>query len=567
VARRRRLLRHGLPALIALAVAVLAVVLLVGGAPGRAERDTARRFATLWARGDYTGMYALLGDDARRRVSPSAFEDAYRAAARTATLRSLAAGDVGKRHGDAIPVAMTVATRAFGTFRAVLELPVRGSGDGMRIAWTPQAVFPGLRAGERLSRVTTLPPRAALLARDGTVLARGATRSSQAPDVAAEIVGRLGPAPPEQQDAMQALGYPAEAPVGLSGLERAFQEALAGHPGGTLYAGGRALAHRAPRAGATVRTTIDPAVERAAITALGGRYGGVAAIAPRTGEVLALAGVAFSALQPPGSTFKIVTLTGVLESHLAKPGSPFPYETSAPVGGVPIQNANGESCGGTLVQAFASSCNSVFAPLGAQLGARRLVDVAQRYGFNEPPAIRGAAESTIPAADAIGDTLAVGSSAIGQGRVQASTLEMTDVAAAIAMGGRRPEPTLRLGARPRFVRVTRPAVAREVAQMMGAVVRFGTGTAAAIPGVAVAGKTGTAELRDTVPTPQEELAATQQQQDQQDRGPGTDAWFVGYAPADRPRIVAGALFANAGAGGDVAAPAVRQVLVAALKRR
>jgi penicillin-binding protein A len=569
--RRRRLLLHGVPALLVLALAAIVALVLIGGGPGRAERRVARQYATLWAQGDYVRMYALLDDAARTRVSEAAFADAYRGAAQTATIRSIAVGAAhGRRRGE-IPVTVTIGTRVFGTLRDTLALPVSGSGDGLRIAWRPWATFPGLRPGERLTRTTVLPPRATLLARDGTVLAQGPGRSSNAPDVAAEIVGRLGPAPPEQQAVLRALGYPADAPVGLSGLERVFQQQLAGVPGGTLLAGARLLASSAPRPGRTVRTTIDPAIERAAIAALAGRYGGVAAMDPRTGELLALAGVAFSGLQPPGSTFKIVTLTGVLEAHVANARSTFPYATEALVGGVPLQNANGESCGGTLVQAFANSCNSVFAPLGAKLGARRLVDVAQRYGFDEPATILGAAESTIPSAATIGDDLAVGSSAIGQGVVQATTLQMTDVAATIAMAGRRPEPTLELGARPRFVRVTRRAVAQEVARMMRAVVRFGTGTAAAIPGVEVAGKTGTAELRDTVPTPQE-LAAQQQQQDQadqsqKDQGPGTDAWFVGYAPAGQPRIVVGALFANAGAGGDVAAPAVRQVLVAALKRR
>jgi cell division protein FtsI/penicillin-binding protein 2 len=568
VARRRRLLLHGIPALLVLAVVAIVAVVLVSGGPGRAERRIARQFATLWAQGDYARMYALLDDAARTRVSETAFADAYRSAAQTATIRAIAVGAAHGRRGGEIPVDVAVRTRIFGTLRDTLDVPVSGSGDGLRIAWRPQAVFPGLRPGEQLHRTTVLPPRATLLARDGTVLAQGPTRTSKAPDVAAEIVGRLGAAPPEQQAALRALGDPDGAPVGLSGLERVFQQQLAGRPGGTLLAGNRILARSAPRAGHTIRTTIDPAIERAAVAALAGRYGGVAAMDPRTGDVLALAGVAFSGLQPPGSTFKIITLTGVLEAHVANARSTFPYATEALVGGVPLQNANGESCGGTLVQAFANSCNSVFAPLGAKLGARRLVDVAQRYGFNEPPTIPGAAESTIPSAATIGDDLAVGSSAIGQGVVQATTLQMTDVAAAIAMRGRRPEPTLALGVRPRFVRVTRPAVAREVARMMRAVVVFGTGTAAAIPGVKVAGKTGTAELRNTVPTPEQQAAAQQQDhQAQQDQGPGTDAWFVGYAPADRPRIVVGALFANAGAGGDVAAPAVREVLVTALKRR
>jgi cell division protein FtsI/penicillin-binding protein 2 len=312
-----------------------------------------------------------------------------------------------------------------------------------------------------------------------------------------------------------------------------------------------------------VRTTLDVGVERAAIAALAGRYGGIAAIVPQSGEILALAGVAFSALQPPGSTFKIVTLTGALESHLTSADATFPIEDAATLDGVSLQNANGEYCGGTLEQAFASSCNSVFAPLGAQLGARRLVNVAERYGFNEQPSIPGAAQSTIPRE--IGDDLAVGSSAIGQGLVQATTLQMTDVAATVAMRGRRPQPTRRLGDEPRLTRVTRRPVAREVARMMLAVVRYGTGTAAAISGVDVAGKTGTAELQSTV-VPDER--SSQVPPPAADAPPPLkpDAWFVAYAPERRPRIAVGALFVEAGAGGDIAAPAARGVLLAGLQR-
>src|SRR5581483_6957617 len=266
-------------------------------------------------------------------------------------------------------------------------------------------------------------------------LAQGANRTSPIPDVASQIVGSLGPIPAADATHYAADGYPPDAKVGLDGLERIFQHQLVGKPGGTLRAGSRVIASTGPEAGLPVTTSIDPAIERAAVAALAGRYAGIAAMDPRTGAVLALAGVAFSALQPPGSTFKIITATGALEAGIVKMTDTFPIATQALVGGVPLQNANGEACGGTFVQAFANSCNSVFAPLGAKLGAARLVNVAERFGFNQQPSIPGAAESVIPAANAIGDDLAVGSSAIGQGLVQTTALQMTDVAATIAMGG------------------------------------------------------------------------------------------------------------------------------------
>jgi len=558
VQRRRRLIRRGLPAFAGVALVALVVGLLVGGGAGDAERATAKRFATFWADGDYGRMYQLLDDEAKARTSFQDFAAAYRAAVETATIRTLKVRKVGDRSGDAIPVHVTVRTRVFGTVHGVLELPVSGDGDAMRVAWRENDVFPGLRAGEQLTRQTTLPPRAALLARDGSLLASGDDRTSDDPEVAGEIAGRLGLAPPEEAGTLRTLGYPPDAMVGVSGLERVFQRDLAGQPGGTLAVGDRVVARTQPKAATAVRTTIDPELERAAIGALAGRYGGVAAMDPRTGELLALAGVAFSALQPPGSTFKIVTLTGTLESHIANARTTFPVVDAATLSGVRLENASGEYCGGSLVASFAHSCNSVFAPLGARLGATRLVDVAERYGFNETPSIRGAQTSTIPPADQVGDDLAVGSTAIGQGLVQATALQMTEVAATIAMEGRRPIPTLRVGERPRFVRVTQPRVAREVARMMRAVVAYGTGTAAAIAGADVAGKTGTAELGNTVPT---------ESQDDEDvqNAPETDAWFVAFAPSKRPRIAVGALFPEAGAGGDVAAPAVREVLAAALQ--
>ena len=273
-------------------------------------------------------------------------------------------------------------------------------------------------------------------------------------------------------------------------------------------------------------------------------------------------GIAYSALQPPGSTMKIITATAALQAHLATLTTVFPYATSATIEGYTLENANGEDCGGTLINSFAVSCNSVFAPLGAKVGAKRLVAMAERFGFNQPSSILGAAESTIPSAGTIGDDLAVGSSAIGQGLVQTTPLEMADVAATISMGGRRPIPTLLAHQRPRFVRVTSAHVAHEVQQMMEAVVEYGTGTSAQISGVQVAGKTGTAELKNTSsPAGQTGTGTTQTQAS---NPKNTDAWFVGYAPVGHPRLVAGALFPNQGAGGGTAAPPVREVLVAAL---
>jgi peptidoglycan glycosyltransferase len=285
-------------------------------------------------------------------------------------------------------------------------------------------------------------------------------------------------------------------------------------------------------------------------------------VRPRTGEVLALSGVAFSAPQPPGSVFKIITLAGAVEARTVRRNEQFPVQTAATLSGVELQNAHGESCGGSLIASFAHSCNSVFAPLGAELGAEKLVATAERFGFNEDPALAGAARSTIPAAAEIGDDLALGSTAIGQGKVLTTPLQMALVAAAIGEDGVRMQPTLRKGSRTEAGRAVSAGTARFVGRAMRAVVTGGTGVGAALDSVTVAGKTGTAELRSTVnedpvpvepgePPPEEDLT-------------DTDAWFTAYAPARNPRIAVCVLLIAQGAGGEVAAPAAAQVIDAAV---
>ena len=158
------------------------------------------------------------------------------------------------------------------------------------------------------------------------------------------------------------------------------------------------------------------------MTALGGQLGGIVAMQPSTGQILAVAGIGLDGLQPPGSTFKMVTA----HRRAAGATSPtrstvFPYATYATLDGVKLNNANGEECGGTLELAFAVSCNSVFAPLGVKLGAARLVATAERFGFNQRPGDRRAPpRARCPPASQIQGELDVGSTAIGQGQVLAS---------------------------------------------------------------------------------------------------------------------------------------------------
>ena len=197
----------------------------------------------------------------------------------------------------------------------------------------------------------------------------------------------------------------------------------------------------------------------------------------------------------------------------------------------------------------------MFAPLGVKVGAKQLVATAEKFGFNETPSVPGAAPSTLPSAAEVGSPLAVGSTAIGQGKVLATPLELASIAQTVSADGVRTPPTLsNSGARPRRVRATSPRVARTLERLMVDVVAFGTGTSASLPGVKVAGKTGTAELEDTR-GPNARLAHDPN---------NTDAWFAAYAPVGRPRIAVGVMFVRAGAGGETAAPAARVVLQAGL---
>ncbi len=332
-------------------------------------------------------------------------------------------------------------------------------------------------------------------------------------------------------------------------------------------AGTRVLKTVEPVRAHAVRTTISPEIQRAAVADLAGRYGGVVVLRPSDGEILGVAGLGIDDTQPPGSTFKMVTVTGALQYRIAGLGSVFPYATSAVLDGVQLQNANGENCGGSLTLAFAVSCNSVFAPLGAKLGAKRLLATAERFGFNHPTGVQGIIESTIPP-DSLTDDLAVGSTAIGQDQVLASPLQMAIVASTIGNGGKRPQPTFDADSHPPRITVTTPSVARIVRGLMEEVVREGTGTSAAIPGVTVAGKTGTAELTTTAPTCPAGVAPGSPQcssASATSNPMNTDAWFAAFAPAIHPKVAVGVLLVRDGQGGATAAPLAREVMETALQ--
>ncbi|MGH2843793.1 MAG: penicillin-binding transpeptidase domain-containing protein [Solirubrobacteraceae bacterium] len=547
--RSRRLLTHGLP-LVLIAAGALVLGWYLAGAGARAEHRLVVNYTSAWQHHDYAEMYALLSPGATRRMSLRRFSTRLERTAQTATETSLRPLRVISIAGGWARVRCAVSTRVFGTLREVLRMPLSGSGGGARVRFGNSLLFPGLAASGRLRRRALLGARGTLLASDGQVLAAGSSLHTSIPVVAGEIVGTLGPIPPARASWYAMRGFPRDAQVGQDGLEAIFQRRLAGRPGGQLEAGRRLLASVPPRAGAAVRTTIDPDLEQDAIDAIAGHYAGITVLNPHNGDIEAAAGLAFTALQPPGSTFKIITVSAALSDGVATPQTEYPEVSQVTIDGFKLHNAAGEVCGGTLQNAFAVSCDTTFAPLGDQIGATRLVAMARSFGFDRPTGIATALESTIPSAAAIGGPVALGASAIGQGLVQASTLEMADAGATIANGGLRPVPTMNQSARPRYVRAVSPTVAAEVQTMMEAVVSYGTGTSAQIPGVTVAGKTGTAELANTA--------------GKRNDARETDAWFVGYAPVPDPKVVVCALFPNAGYGAQAAAPAVKEVLEDAL---
>ena len=568
--RRRRLVTRTLPLAV---VALVAFIFgITAGKSGSPEKDAADHFAHAWAEKNFKSMYAELNEASQGRMNLKDFEAAYREAAETATSRAVEAGSAGdaESSGDAkvVPVKMTVQTVAFGTVEEDLDVPYVDGG----IEWDASLVFPGLHKGEELAADVELAERAPILARDGTALAEGPAEEREHPigSAAIDVTGEVGEAPEEEWPELARHGFSPESPVGISGLERAFNTRLAGKPGGKLLAVSadgssvRTLAQSKPQKGAPVKTTIDPGLQEVSVSALAGRSGGVAVLDARTGDVRALAGQAFSAPQPPGSTFKIITTTAALEAGKVSLDDEFEITNGINVGGRFLNNANGEYCGGTFRQAFAESCNAVFAPLGPAVGNDKLVETAERFGFNSPPSLYAPKvirevepeESSIPTE--IGEEIDLGVSAIGQGEVLATPLEMANVAQAVGNDGVR-MPTsivanekLRPHAEP--VEVMSPKIANEMTELMIGVVTEGTGTAGAIPEAQVAGKTGTAELG---PKPGEEESENPVQI--------KDAWFSAFAPAEKAKLAVGVLLIEAeAAGGEVAAPIAAEVLSAGL---
>ena len=588
--RQRRLRQRALPLAV---VALIAFVFGVISAAGSPEQDMAERFVNDWAHQDYKAMHDELSDSAQAQYSAadlrSAYTDSQDAATATAIDPGGANGPKSVNGTDVVDVDVGVRTKLFGKVDGTLRLPL----DGGKVAWNPSLTFPGLQNGERVGRRLTVgrrapsSPRTARRSRKGrrtigdrrSAPTRSTSPATGAPDA-------------EEQAKLQAAGYPTDQGTGVSGLELAFNDRLSGKPSGQLLAvkdgtplpdvpanmPGRVLATAHGSPGQPVSTTIDPHLQSTTVNALGGQSGGVVVLNARNGNVLALAGSAYSAPQPPGSTFKVITTTAALEHHDVKLSDTFPVVTEInpdpDSGARVVHNAHDEACGGTFTIAFAKSCNSVFAPLGVKVGAENLVNTAEDYGFNQPVTLYNAQATaaaqpnrmTIPSAadlNAEPTHTDLSVTAFGQGKVLATPLGMASVAQTVANDGVRDptsivkDPSLQSSAKP--VQVTSKGNARVLTGLMRAVVTEGTGVAANLPGVQVAGKTGTAELGpkpgEPPPPPGQEDTAKQL----------IDGWFIAFAPANKPKLAIAVMLIDAsGDGGTTAAPIAREILGSAL---
>jgi peptidoglycan glycosyltransferase len=276
---------------------------------------------------------------------------------------------------------------------------------------------------------------------------------------------------------------------------------------------------------------------------------------------------AFRERYPPGSTFKVVTATVAIDDGVATPDREFPQlsQLDLPLTTSKLQNFGGETCGGSLFESLVESCNTTFGRVGLEIGPRFPEGMA-RFGIGESPPLDvapGAVPSIAPLPDFQTNQPLYAFAGIGQGEVAMTPLQMALIAEAIANGGEIKEPHVGKeirDANDNLVRridpdgkewktATNPSTAAALSQMMQGVVERGTGTAAQLPGIKVAGKTGTAQHAG---------------------GGSPHAWFIGFAPADNPQYAVAVLVEQGGnsgseaTGGRVAAPIAARMLRVAL---
>lgn len=407
--------------------------------------------------------------------------------------------------------------------------------------------------------------------------------------LAAHILGYVREIGPDELEQWSESGYRLGDIVGKAGLERRWESRLRGSDGGEQVEVDRAgrqvrvIGRREPIPGGDLVLTIDAQVQAAAEEGLAGRRGAVVAMDPRNGDIIALASAptfdpnvftrplsrqqwaaltgpkhpqsnrATAGLYQPGSVFKVVTALAALEAGSADTSSRFYCPGLMRVSGHVFHcwQRRGHGAVG-FMEGFAQSCNVMFMTLGRRLGPERMAAIAKRLGLGESPGLDLPEERAGLIGDpewrrrrgrrrwSIGDTCQM---AIGQGDLLITPLQAARMMAAIANGGRLVTPRLRKN----DAVVSRPIGLRSdsvdlVRQGLRAVVERGTGRAARDRDLAIAGKTGTAENPHGRP----------------------HAWFVGYAPADSPRLVVAVLIEQGGYGGAVAAPVAKAVFRQAL---
>jgi len=393
-----------------------------------------------------------------------------------------------------------------------------------------------------------------------------------------------------------AVGY-SSIEIGQAGLEQSYSDYLNGIASTGLSGVLDQLQGRRPQ-GDTVNTSLDPAAQRVALSDLGDQPGAVVALDPHTGAIKVFASVpgydpntldqaSLDALNqdnqtaplldrvtqsgyPPGSTFKVVTDIAALDSGRFTPSSVLNGDSPKVISGVPLENDGDQSFGDiTLTDALTFSVNTVWAQVGVQLGKATLGHYMRLLGFNSQPPIDLPSSEVRPSGEYFtvnGRTrlvaptspfVDVGRMAFGQDHLEVTPLQMAMVAAAVANDGVVVAPhlvdsvvnpdgqTVRSNGTQVLDRAMSVQTAHEVGAMMAQVVKEGTGTAAALTGIQVAGKTGTAQTS----TPGE-----------------SQVWFIAYAPLQDPRYaIAVTVERSTGQGGTVAAPIARNVLESLLQ--
>ena len=347
------------------------------------------------------------------------------------------------------------------------------------------------------------------------------------------------------------------------------------------------------RSGDHIVSSLYAASQRVAFDALGGQAGSVVAIEPASGRVRAMVSIpaydpnsipdnygdlnqdpasplldrSVQSGYPPGSTMKVVTTAAALDTDALEPDSSVDGSSPLEIQGQPLANAGGASYGEiSLTSALTNSVNTVFAQVGEQIGADTLFEYMDRFGFNSKPQIDLPEDELFTSGvygggGRLDPSDGVARVAIGQERLLVTPLQMAEVAAAIANGGELMKPRLWervVDPDGRVVRRMEPErqseavseqTAAELTSMMLGVVNEGTGTQAALAGIEVAGKTGTAEVPGRASCD----------------GLPNQAWFIGFAPASNPQVaVAATVECTSGQGGTVAAPIARAVMESVL---